>query len=109
MSSKNFKKGDTVMLLSGKDKGRKGKVLQVYAKAGKLVVENLNQAKKHTRPTQGKIPQPGGILDKPIPVPFSKVMVVCGKCNKPTRVTRFVSEGTETTRMCRKCGASLDK
>lgn len=109
MSSKNVKKGDIVILLAGKDKGRRGRVLQVFASDDKVVVENLNQAKKHAKVTQQGRSQLGGITDKPMPIPVGKVMVVCQKCNVPTRVQRFTSEATEVTRICKKCGASLDK
>lgn len=107
MSAKNVRKGDTVILLSGKDKGRRGKVLRVAKDGNKVLVENLNIAKRHTK--QGNNATPGGIVDKPMPVSVSNVMLFCGKCNKPTRVTRFKTDDQKSTRMCRKCGASLDK
>ena len=107
MSAKNVRKGDTVILLSGKDKGRRGKVLRVAKDGNKVLVENLNIAKRHTK--QGNNATPGGIVDKPMPVSVSNVMLFCGQCNKPTRVTRFKADDHKSTRMCRKCGASLDK
>jgi len=106
MSAKNIRKGDTVILVSGKDKGRRGKVLRIANDGSKIVIENLNIAKRHTK--QGNNATPGGIIDKPMPVAASNVMLFCGKCNKAVRVNRLKKDD-KTTRMCRKCGASLDK
>ncbi|MCR4425421.1 MAG: 50S ribosomal protein L24 [Firmicutes bacterium] len=106
-SVKNVKKGDTVLVLSGKDKDRRGKVLRVLPRESRVLVENLNVAKRHTKPTK-TAPQ-GGIVEKPMPIPLGKVMVVCGKCNKPTRVGKKALESGEYIRVCKKCGAGLDK
>ena len=80
----NIKKGDTVCVISGEDKGKKGKVLVAEPKTNKIVVEGVNVAKKHTKPR--KAGEQGGILDQAIAFDASKAMVVCSKCNKPTRV-----------------------
>ncbi|MGB4338468.1 MAG: 50S ribosomal protein L24 [Bacillota bacterium] len=107
VSVKKFKKGDTVLVLAGKDKGRRGKVLRVLPREQKIVVENLNLVKRHTRPTNEN-PQ-GGIIERPAPMPIGKVMVVCSKCNKPTRVGMAEKEPGKFVRTCKKCGAGLDK
>ncbi len=104
---KKVKKGDTVMVLTGKDAGRRGKVLRVLPSEQKVLVESLNMVKRHTRPTNTN-PQ-GGIVDMPAPMPMGKVMVVCSKCSKPTRVGMKAKESGGYTRVCKKCGAGLDK
>ncbi|HHY61452.1 MAG: 50S ribosomal protein L24 [Bacillota bacterium] len=107
ISVKKVKKGDTVMVLQGKDAGRRGKVLRVLPREQKVIVENLNIVKRHTRPSTAN-PQ-GGIIDKPAPMALGRVMVVCGKCNKPTRVGMELGESGKPMRVCKKCGAKLDK
>ncbi len=100
----NVKKNDTVVVLSGKDKGKQGKVLSVDPKAGKVVVEKINVASRHTKPR--KQGEEGGILKKETPLYASKVMTVCPKCNKPTRVAHKV-EGGKKVRVCKHCGAEI--
>ena len=100
----NVKKNDTVVVLSGKDKGKKGKVLSVDPKAGKVIVEKVNVATKHQKPRrQG---EEGGIISKETPIYACKVMAVCPKCNKPTRPAYKV-EGGKKTRVCKHCGAEM--
>ena len=100
----NVKKNDTVVVLSGKDKGKKGKVLSVDPKAGKVIVEKVNVAKRHQKPRrQG---EEGGIVSKETPIYACKVMAVCPKCNKPTRPAYKV-EGGKKTRVCKHCGAEM--
>jgi large subunit ribosomal protein L24 len=100
----NVKKNDTVVVLSGKDKGKQGKVLRVDPKAGKVVVEKVSVASRHQKPTrQG---EEGGIIQKETPIYACKVMTVCPKCNKPTRVAHKV-EGGKKTRVCKHCGAEI--
>ena len=96
-----IKKNDTVKILTGKDKGKTGKVLTVSPETGRALVQGLNLVKKHARRT--KDDQQGGIIQKESPLHISNLMVVCQKCNKPTRV-RFsmLSDGTKT-RICKKC------
>jgi large subunit ribosomal protein L24 len=102
----NIKKGDTVLVITGKDAGRKGKVLKVIPKDNRLVVEGINKAKKHQRPSRA-IPQ-GGILQIEAPLNISNVMLLCTKCNKPTRIAkRFLENGTKV-RICKNCGEVLD-
>jgi large subunit ribosomal protein L24 len=96
-----IKTGDVVVVLSGKDKGKEGKVLSVDPSNRKVVVENINIAYKHQKPR--KQGQEGGIIKIETPIYASKVMRVCPKCNKPTRpMFRFMEDGTKT-RVCKKC------
>jgi large subunit ribosomal protein L24 len=99
--------GDTVMVLSGRDKGKRGKVKLVRAFDGKVEVEGVNIVKRHTKPAPPKNPK-GGILDKELPLPIAKVMYVCPKCNKPTKVA-FVIKGTARERVCRRCGETAER
>ncbi len=102
--SMNVKKNDTVVVLSGKDKGKQGKVLSVDPKAGKVVVEKVNVASRHQKPRrQG---EEGGIIQKETPIYACKVMTVCPKCNKPTRVAHKI-EGDKKVRVCKHCGAEI--
>ena len=101
----DIKRDDTVIVLSGRDKGVKGKVLVVDAKAGKVIVEGVSVAKRHLRPRrQG---QEGGIIDKPTPIYACKVMRVCPKCGQPTRAAHKVREDGTKVRVCKKCGAEI--
>ena len=102
--SMNVKKNDTVVVLSGKDKGKQGKVLSVDPKTRKVVVEKINMASRHQKPR--KQGEEGGIIQKEIPLYASKVMTVCPKCNKPTRVAHKV-EGGKKVRVCKHCGAEI--
>ncbi len=102
--SMNVKKNDTVVVLSGKDKGKQGKVLSVDPKAGKVVVEKINVASRHQKPR--KQGEEGGIIKMETPIYACKVMVVCPKCGKPTRVAHKL-DGDKKVRVCKKCGANL--
>ncbi len=103
-----IKKGDTVICLGGKDKGRKGKVLHVDLETGRITVDKLNIVKKHQR--AGKKFQ-GGIIDKPNPISASRLMLVCPRCSKPTKVASRVLEaaGKKRVRTCKKCQVVIDK
>lgn len=94
-----------VKILSGKDKGKIAKVIQVFPSEGKLVVEGVNIIKKHLR-TRSKS-EKGQILELAAPVSASKVMLVCPKCEKPTRVG-YKIENENKFRVCRKCGQSIE-
>ncbi len=101
-----IKREDFVYIIAGKDKGRKGKVLQVIPKKQRVIVEGVNIVKKHQKPTQTT---QGGIIEKPAPIHVSNVMLVCPKCGKPTRVSfTFLEDGTKV-RMCKKCKEIIDK
>ena len=100
----NIKKNDTVIVLSGKDKGKKGKVLVAMPADNKLVVENVNVATCHTKPRrQGET---GGIVKRETPIRACKVALLCNKCGKGVRVGFKVEDGKKT-RICRKCGAEI--
>jgi large subunit ribosomal protein L24 len=101
------RKGDIVRVLSGKDRGRKGKILRVIPDEGKVVIEGVNVVKKHQRAT-AKVMQ-GGIIDQEAPLAASKVMLVCNKCNEPSRVTRKELPNGRRVRACKRCGEVLDK
>ena len=102
----HVKKGDTVVVLSGKDKGQKGKIIEAQPKKGKVVVEGINKVKRHTKPSQ-KAPQ-GGILTKEAPLAAAKVMVVCPACKKPARTGKKLVNG-KYVRVCKKCGELVDE
>lgn len=100
----NIRKDDKVIVLSGKDKGKEGKVLSADPKAGKVVVEGVNVASKHMKPR--KQGDQGGIIKMETPIYACKVQVVCPKCGKPTRVAHKIEDGKKS-RICKKCGAQL--
>jgi large subunit ribosomal protein L24 len=116
------KKGDLVQILSGKDRGKQGRVLEARPDERRVIVENLNLAKRHTRPRPikdssrmgGTQVVPGGIIDKPAPISVSNVMVVCPVCGNPTRVgvlEKEVKGETIRIRVCKRegCGQEIDK
>jgi len=105
----HVKKGDNVIVISGKYKGKQGKVLTVLPRDGKVVIEGVNIIKRHVRPN----PQlrQGGIITQEAPIFSSKVMLVCPKCNQPTRIGhRFIQEGDKEVkvRTCKKCGEIIE-
>jgi large subunit ribosomal protein L24 len=103
----HVKKGDTVVILSGKDRGKQGKVLRVSATKGTAVVERVNFMKKHEKPNPQKNSQ-GGILEREAPIQLSKLQVVCPSCNEPARIgSHRTAEGG--TRYCRKCNTEMEK
>jgi len=103
----HVRKGDTVIVLAGKDRGKKGKVLRVVPSTRRVVVEGINMIKKHQKPTQ-KIMQ-GGIIDKEAPIALANVQVVCGKCGEPVRTGKKVLEDGKKVRVCMNCGEVLDR
>ena len=106
MGSLRIRKDDKVQVISGKDSGKKGKVLFALPEKNRLVVEGLNMMKRHQRPTQ-KNPQ-GGVVQKEASIPVSNVMLVCPSCNQPTRIGRRREEHG-AVRVCKKCGQDIDK
>lgn len=100
------KKGDTVIVLSGKDKGKTGRVLSVIPKEERVIVEKINMIKKHMKPNK-QHPQ-GGIIEKEGPIHISKVMLICPKCNKPTRIGNKILEDGKKVRVCKKCKEVMD-
>jgi large subunit ribosomal protein L24 len=102
-----IKKNDRVKVMSGKEKGRQGKVLKVMRDKGAALVERLNMIKRHTK-AGGRGGQQGGIVEKEAPIKLCKLMLVCPKCSKPTRTgTRVLDDGSRT-RFCKKCAEQLD-
>jgi len=118
-----IRKGDTVHILSGKDRGKEGRVIDARPRERKVLVENLNTVKRHTRPKPlkdssrmgGQQIEPGGIVEKAAPLPVSRVMLVCPVCDRPTRVgieTReSKGEGPRKVRVCKRadCGQDIDR
>ncbi len=101
----HVKTGDTVVVLSGKDKGKKGQVLAVSPKEGKVIVEKVNMVSKHIKPR--KMGEQGGIIKAEGAMYASKVQIICPRCKKPTRVGHKVNEDGSKERICRKCGETL--
>ncbi len=99
-----IKKGDTVQVLSGNDKGKTGEVLEVIPKANKIIVKGINIRKKHVKPR--KQGEEGGIIPIEVAIPSAKVNVVCSKCGKSTRIG-YSEEKGEKIRICKKCGSKL--
>ncbi len=102
----HVKKGDQVLILSGKDKGKKGKVLRSIPTEGRVLVEGINIVKKHNRPRQRV---QGGIQEQPAPVNSSNVMVICPACKTPTRIARKELKDGNKVRACKKCRENIDK
>ena len=100
----NIKRDDKVVVLSGKDKGKQGKVISADPKAMKVIVEGVNVATKHKKPQ--KQGEEGGIIKVETPIYVSKVQLVCPKCGKGTRVAHKIENGKKT-RVCKKCGAEI--
>ena len=100
------KKNDTVLILAGKDKGKRGKVLKVQAREGTIIVEKVNMIKRHTRPNPQKQIK-GGIIEREAAIPACRVMVVCPECHSPARIGHAVAEGGARHRVCKKCHGTL--
>ena len=101
-----IRKNDTVLVVAGKDKGKQGKVRFAYPKDGRLIVEGINFIKKHARAT-GRVRQ-AGIIEREAPIHVSNVMLMCGRCSRPTRMgSRFLEDGKKV-RVCRSCGEVID-
>jgi large subunit ribosomal protein L24 len=115
-----IRKGDTVHILAGKDRGKEGRVIDAMPRERKVIVENLNIVKRHTRPRplkdssrmSGPQVEPGGIVEKAAPVPVSRVMLVCPVCNRPTRVGVEIretkGEGIRKVRICKRADCRPD-
>ena len=123
MQTMKIRKGDTVHVLSGKDRGKQGRVIEARPKERRVIVENLNVIKRHTRPRPMSSPsrmgqqqiQPGGVIEKAAPIPISNVMLVCPVCNRPTRVGVELRESKDEerkrVRVCKRddCRETIDK
>lgn len=101
----HVKTGDTVVVLSGKERGKKGKVMAVSPKEGKVIVEKINMVSKHMKPR--RMGETGGIVKAEGAMYASKVQIVCPRCGKPTRVGHKVLQDGTKERICKKCGESL--
>lgn len=107
MSNKvHVKKGDTVYVLSGKEKGKKGKVLRVIPDKEMVLVEGVNMSTKHKKPRNRY--QQGGIIHQESPIYSAKVMLVCERCGKPTKVKKELAANGTKSRVCKKCGDTID-
>ena len=103
----HVKKDDTVLVLAGKDKGKKGKVLKAMPTAGRVIVERVNMVKKHQRPAG--MNQQGGIIELEAPINVSNVMLICPNCNQATRTgKKILADGTKV-RYCKKCSKTIDR
>ena len=100
-----IRKGDTVRVLQGKDRGKEGRVAFAFPAKGKVIVDGVNTARRHTKPRSAT--QPGGIITKDMPLDVSNVAIVCSSCGKATRVGYRLEADGSKTRVCRKCDADL--
>ncbi|HAN44159.1 MAG TPA: 50S ribosomal protein L24 [Ruminococcaceae bacterium] len=105
MNKLHVKKDDTIVILSGKDKGKKGKVIGVSPKEQKIIVEGCNIVTKHVKPK--KMGQPGGIVKAEGAMYASKAMLVCPKCSKPTRLAHKILADGSKLRLCKHCGETF--
>lgn len=101
-----IRSGDTVLVLTGKDRGKKGKVERVMPRERRLIIEGVNLAKKHLKPSQQLMQ--GGIVERPAPLHISNVMLICRRCSKPTRVARKQMSDGSFRRACKRCGETID-
>ncbi|MBI3610635.1 MAG: 50S ribosomal protein L24 [Nitrospirae bacterium] len=101
-----IRKGDTVMVMTGKDRGKTGKVLEVDRSKQRVFVEKLNIIKRHTKPSQKH--RQGGIIEKEAPIQISNVMIVCRNCGKAVRIGMRRMEDGQKLRCCKKCGEIID-
>ena len=102
-----IRKNDTVLVVAGKDKGKKGKVRFAYPKDEQVIVEGINFIKRATR--AGGTVRQAGIIELEAPIHISNLMLICGKCAEATRAGRKVLEDSSKVRFCKKCGEMLDK
>jgi large subunit ribosomal protein L24 len=107
MAHVHVRRGDTVGVIAGKERGKRGKVLRVLRDSGRVVVEHVNMIKRHQRPTP-KLRQ-GGIIEREGPLAVSNVLLVCGRCNRPVRVGIKILNDGRSVRACKRCGESVDR
>ena len=101
-----IRKNDTVLVIAGKDKGKKGKVRLAYPKDERVLVEGINMTKRHTRAVR-QVRQ-AGIIEREAPIHISNVMLLCNKCNHPTRIGFRYLQDSRKARICRSCGEVID-
>jgi large subunit ribosomal protein L24 len=104
-SNLRIRKGDEVVVIAGRDRGKRGKVQEVDGASGKVIVAGVNVGKRHTKPNPSKN-QKGGIVDQPMGLAFGKVMVICPHCGEATRVAHRMNEDTKE-RICKRCGEPI--
>lgn len=104
---RKIKKGDNVEIISGKDRGKRGKVLKVQPKDNRVIVEGVNILHHHMKPTQ-EMPQ-GGIVENEGPIHISNVQLVCPRCEQKSRVGINILDDSSKVRVCKKCGEVIDK
>jgi large subunit ribosomal protein L24 len=100
-----IRKGDRIRVLTGKDRGKEGEVMRAIPATRKVIVDGVNVARKHQRPTRAT--QQGGIIDRDMPVPVSNVALVCSSCGKPTRVGYKIDASGQKVRVCKRCGGEI--
>jgi large subunit ribosomal protein L24 len=101
-----IRKNDSVMVISGKERGKTGKVLRVNPREDAVIIERINVVKRHTKPRGPQ--QAGGIIEKEASIPASNIMIMCDKCNAPVRIGQKVLADGNKVRLCRRCGEALD-
>jgi large subunit ribosomal protein L24 len=107
MQNVHVRRGDTVAVIAGRERGKRGKVLRVLRGDGRVLVEKVNMIKKHQRPTQ-KLRQ-GGIIEREGLLALSNVQLVCGRCDRPSRTGIKILADNRKIRVCKRCGESIDK
>ena len=100
-----IRKNDLVMIVTGRERGKTGKVMRVLPDEGRVVVERLNIVKRHSKPKGAT--SPGGIVEKEAAISISNVMIMCDRCNAPVRIGIKIADDGEKTRVCRRCGETL--
>jgi large subunit ribosomal protein L24 len=103
----SIKKEDTVLVLNGKEKGKQGRVISILPRKDMVIIEKVNMIKKHMKPN--KTYSQGGIIEKEGPLPVSSVILMCPRCNKPTRISNVILEGGKKVRGCKKCKEVIDR
>lgn len=106
MNKVHVKTGDTVIVINGKNRGKKGKVMQVAPAEGKVIVEGVNVVTKHVKPK--KMGEQGGLIKAESALYASKVQLVCPKCSAATRVGHAIGKNNKKVRVCKKCGAQFE-
>lgn len=101
-----IRKNDSVMVISGKERGKTGKVLRVNPKEDAVIIERINVVKRHTKPRGPQ--QAGGIVEKEASITASNIMIMCDKCNAPVRIGKKILTDGNKVRVCRRCGEALD-
>ena len=104
----NIRKNDRVLVITGKDKGKKGRVIEVLPRKRKVIIEGVNVIKRHNKANSRRGVQ-GGIIERESPIDVSNVMVICPHCSNPTRAGHQVLSDGQRTRACKRCGAAIEK